>query len=183
MQHSTHTHTHTALTYTLTVDSSKGRAGLYQQNSGVPLISENQVSETITIPRPGSENEICPQTYTFALRVSEHNVCILVITFCKMATISVLCSVHGMKLASICHVQADFTETAPIPVLLTVADSPNPLALEPDPVSERLGGPLHPVLMRYVRGDEPAPLSLQHEVCVCMHIILHNIHAHAHMHA
>ena len=106
--------------------------------------------------------------------------CILVITVCKMATISVLCSVHEMKLASICHVQADFTETAPIPVLLTVADSPNPLALEPDPVSERLGGPLHPVLMRYVRGDEPAPLSLQHEVCVCACILYCIIYMHMH---
>ena len=41
---------------------------------------------------------------------------------------------------------------------------PQPLALTSDPEMEQLGGPLHPVLRRYIAGDQPLPLSILKEV-------------------
>ena len=61
-------------------------------------------------------------------------------------------------------IQADFTETVPVPVSLSISDVPQPLSLTSDPEMELLGGPLHPVLRRYVAGDQPLPLSIAKEV-------------------
>ena len=60
--------------------------------------------------------------------------------------------------------QADFTETTPIPVEVSIRDVAQPIALTSDPTMEQFGGPLHPVLRRYIAGDEPQPLSLVKEV-------------------
>ena len=60
--------------------------------------------------------------------------------------------------------QADFTETAPIPINVSISDVPQPLSLNSDPEMDLLGGPLHPILRRYVTGDQPIPLSILKEV-------------------
>ncbi len=60
--------------------------------------------------------------------------------------------------------QADFTDTSPILVELSIDDVPDPLPLETTPTSTQLGGALHPLLRRYKKGDIPLRLSLEHEI-------------------
>ena len=69
-----------------------------------------------------------------------------------------------LRLFACLLIQADFTETSLVPVNLSISDVPQPLALTSDPEMERLGGPLHPVLRRYVAGDQPLSLSILKEV-------------------
>ena len=54
-----------------------------------------------------------------------------------------------------------------IPVALHVedVDPENLVALDQDFSPARFGGPLHPVIQRYTRGDVPAPLTLEYTVC------------------
>ncbi|XP_064402359.1 integrin alpha-V-like [Halichondria panicea] len=59
---------------------------------------------------------------------------------------------------------ADFTDTSPISVQFSIDDSPQPLALDSTPSSDELGGALHPILRRYLRGDVPMPLSLEYDI-------------------
>ncbi len=55
-----------------------------------------------------------------------------------------------------------------IPVVLSVEDAPMLLPLGSE--SERFGGPLHPVIQRYIRGAVPAPVTLQYTVRHCISI-------------
>lgn len=61
-------------------------------------------------------------------------------------------------------VRDDFTDTAPIPVQLSVQNADELLELESDPNAGTFGGPLHPTLNFFISGDEPAPLTIDYNV-------------------
>jgi len=69
-----------------------------------------------------------------------------------------------MNVLTLIPSQPGFTDTSPLPVVLSVDDVPSPLPLVATATSDELGGSLHPILRRYERGDIPLPLSLEYDV-------------------
>lgn len=55
-------------------------------------------------------------------------------------------------------------DTTPVTIDISISDTSQPLSLTSDLEMEQFGGPLHPVLRRYIAGDDPQPLSLLKEV-------------------
>ena len=60
--------------------------------------------------------------------------------------------------------QADFVDTTPVTIDISISDAQQPLSFTFEPEMEQFGGPLHPVLRRYIAGDDLQPLSLLKKV-------------------
>lgn len=135
----------------VTVDEVKGRASLYQvdSESREVTLGGGSYTDTVTMETPGSAGRVCTPPLTFALSVRGY---IYAPSYRHTHT------PHART------PQADFTDTSPISVRLSIDDIPEPLPLETTPTSSQLGGALHPILRRYERGDIPLPLSLDHMI-------------------
>ena len=139
-----------ALSYSLSVDEQLSRVVVYSSHTdGVgPMIGERAViSGVLTIPSPSTET--CAETVTFALSVSLYS-----IHFDDIMSVSILIPF-----------QSNVADSRSIPVRLTVDDAPTLLALEPEQSLAQFGNPLHPTLLKYVKGNTPALLTLEQHVC------------------
>ena len=81
-----------------------------------------------------------------------------------------------------CTLQADFSETVPISVHLEVSESDAVPPLSADMTTPTLGGPLTPVLRRYIEGDQPVVMAITQDVRI-VHTQTHTpTHTHTRKH-